>query len=250
MATQTKAKLLRKYNNISRVLTTNNDLTIQFSGNHAYYVPGLINLPAGDFSDDDFITMSLGFCDHELGHENYTDLNWYELASQTSPYLQSLLNALDDVHQEKRLMADFRGTKTTLRKLVELCKVKGLFPPIPEDAPVPCLLHAWVLMKGRCYLEQPVTDLFIQADSAVLAKFGEQFYSDLHSLLDGSILNGLTSTEQCFKAAESIYELLIEWVKDQQQEPNDDTDDSEGNSSDSEDADGSDDSDGDSSERR
>nr|WP_281041256.1 VWA domain-containing protein [Shewanella xiamenensis] len=247
MATQTKAKLLRKYNNISRVLTTNNDLTIQFSGNHAYYVPGLINLPAGDFSDDDFITMSLGFCDHELGHENYTDLNWYELASQTSPYLQSLLNALDDVHQEKRLMADFRGTKTTLRKLVELCKVKGLFPPIPEDAPVPSLLHAWVLMKGRCYLEQPVTDLFIQADSAVLAKFGKQFYSDLHSLLDGSILDGLTSTEQCFKAAESIYELLIEWVKDQQ-EPNDDTDDSEGNSSDSEDADGTDDSEGNSSD--
>ena len=257
MATQTKAKLLRKYNNISRVLTTNNDLTIQFSGDHAYYVPGLINLPAGDFSDDDFITMSMGFCDHELGHENYTDLNWYELASQTSPYLQRLLNSLDDVHQEKRLMADFRGTKTTLRKLVELCKVKGLFPPIPEDAPVPSLLHAWVLMKGRCYLEQPVTDLFNQADSAVLAKFGEQFYSDLHSLLDGSILDGLTSTEQCFKAAESIYELLIEWVKDQKDEPEDDSsdsddangsDDSEGDSSDSDDANGSDGSEGDSSD--
>ncbi|MGI2183726.1 VWA domain-containing protein [Shewanella oncorhynchi] len=257
MATQTKAKLLRKYNNISRVLTTNNDLTIQFSGNQAYYVPGLINLPAGDFSDDDFITMSLGFCDHELGHENYTDLNWYELASQRSQYLQSLLNALDDVHQEKRLMADFRGTKTTLRKLVELCKVKGLFPPIPEDAPVPSLLHAWVLMKGRCYLEQPVTDLFNQADSAVLAKFGEQFYRDLHSLLDGSILDGLTSTEQCFKAAESIYELLIEWVKDQNVEPEDDSsdsddangsDDSEGDSSDSDDVNGSDDSEGGSSD--
>ncbi|MCU8005810.1 VWA domain-containing protein [Shewanella sp. SM96] len=251
MATQTKAKLLRKYNNISRVLTTNNDLTIQFSGNHAYYVPGLINLPAGDFSDDDFITMSLGFCDHELGHENYTDLNWYELASQTSPYLQRLLNALDDVHQEKRLMADFRGTKTTLRKLVELCKVKGLFPPIPEDAPVPSLLHAWVLMKGRCYLEQPVIDLFNQADSAVLAKFGEQFYRDLHSLLDGSILDGLTSTEQCFKAAESIYELLIEWVKDQKDEPSDSddgSDDSEDDSSDSDDAKGSDDSEDDSSD--
>ncbi|SUJ07824.1 VWA domain-containing protein [Shewanella morhuae] len=255
MAVQTKAKLLRKYKNLSRVLTMNNDLTIQFSGKSAYHLPGLINLPMGDFSDDDFVTMSLGFCDHELGHENYTDSNWYRIAHERSSYLQQMLNALDDVHQEKRLMADFRGTKTTLRKLVELCKVKGFFGPVPDDAPVSLLVHAWVLMKGRCYLDQPLTEYFNLVDSLVLVKFGEQFYKDLHSLLDISILDSLTSTEQCFKAAESIYELLIEWVKDQ--EPEDDSsdsddadgaDDSSGDSSDSDDADGTDDSSGDSSD--
>lgn len=164
MATQTKAKLLRKYNNISRVLTTNNDLTIQFSGNHAYYVPGLINLPAGDFSDDDFITMSMGFCDHELGHENYTDNNWYQLASNKSSYLKDLLNALDDFHQERRLMNDFRGTTISLRKLVELCKVKGLFCVLQDDAPLPAYIQAWVLYKARSHLGQPLSDFFNETD--------------------------------------------------------------------------------------
>ncbi|GGP69764.1 hypothetical protein GCM10009347_38710 [Shewanella algicola] len=250
MAKSNKATLLRKYKNLSRVLTTTNNMEITFSGNGAYHLPGRINLPYGDFSDDDFVTMSMGFCDHELGHENYTDSNWYHLASDRSAFLKGLLNALDDYHQERRLMADFRGTKISLRKLVELCKVKGLFGVIEDDSPIPAYIHGWVLYKARSHLGQPLSDLFNVTDKQVLTIFGEKFYADLHSLLSPQILDGLVSTERCFVAAEKIFELLLEWMKDNQ-EPKDsddsDSDDSDSDDSNSDDS-NSDDSDSDDSD--
>jgi cobaltochelatase CobT len=164
MSKSDKTKLLRKYKNLSRVLTAQSNIEITFSGTQAYHIAGKINLPVGDFSDDDFITMSMGFCDHELGHENYTDNNWYQLASNKSSYLKDLLNALDDFHQERRLMNDFRGTTISLRKLVELCKVKGLFCVLQDDAPLPAYIQAWVLYKARSHLGQPLSDFFNETD--------------------------------------------------------------------------------------
>ena len=240
MTIQNKAKLLRKYRNLSRVLTTNNNMDITFSGTQAYHVPGRINLPIGDFSDDDFITMSMGFCDHELGHENYTNSHWYHEAANRSPYLKGLLNALDDYHQERRLIADFRGTRLTLRKLVELCKEKGIFRVLPDEAPVPMYVQAWVLFKVRSYLEQPVSDIFNDTDKRVLSIFGPKFYTDIHSLLSTEVIDGLVSTEHCFNAAESIFQLLIDWIEDNKAEPDDS--DSQSDSSDSDDSDSQDDS--------
>jgi hypothetical protein len=230
-------------------------MKIQFSGNGAYHVNGLINLPTGDFSNDDFIAMSMGYCDHELGHESYTDSNWYQLASGKSAYLKGLLNALDDYHQERRLMADFRGTKISLRKLVELCKVKGLFTVIKDDAPIPAYIQAWVLYKARSHLGQPLSEFFIETDKQVLAIFGQPFYADLHSLLSPQVLDDLVSTEHCFNAAEKIFQLLLDWIEDHKPEPEDsdsdvsnsDDSDSQSDSSDSDDSD-SDDSDSDGSD--
>ena len=248
MLKSNKASLLRKYKNLSRVLTTTNNMKIQFSGNGAYHVNGLINLPTGDFSNDDFIAMSMGYCDHELGHESYTDSNWYQLASGKSAYLKGLLNALDDYHQERRLMADFRGTKISLRKLVELCKVKGIFTVIKDDAPIPAYIHAWVLYKARSHLGQPLSEFFIETDKQVLAIFGRPFYADLHSLLSPQVLDNLISTEHCFNAAEKIFQLLLDWIEDHKPEPDDsDSDDSDSDDSDSDDSD-SDDSDSDDSD--
>jgi cobaltochelatase CobT len=221
MSKPNKAKLLRKYKNLSRVLTTNNNMKIVFSGKQAFHIPGLINLPIGDFSDDDFITMSMGFCDHELGHENYTNSDWYHVAGKKSSYLKGLLNALDDFHQERRLIADFRGTRLTLRKLVELCKVKGIFTVLSNEAPIPMFIQAWVLYKARSYLGQPVSDFFNETDKQVLNTFGQQFYTDIHALLSSEVLEGLVSTEHCFNAAESIFQLLIDWIEDNQAEQED-----------------------------
>ena len=248
MSKSDKTKLLRKYKNLSRVLTAQSNIEITFSGTQAYHIAGKINLPVGDFSDDDFITMSMGFCDHELGHENYTDNNWYQLASNKSSYLKDLLNALDDFHQERRLMNDFRGTTISLRKLVELCKVKGLFCVLQDDAPLPAYIQAWVLYKARSHLGQPLSDFFNETDKQVLLKFGQGFYDNIHSLLTPQVLDSLVTTEYCYETADKIFELLVEWLKDNQKKPDDsESDDSDSDDSDSDDSD-SDDSDSDDSD--
>ncbi|WP_447018739.1 VWA domain-containing protein [Shewanella algae] len=217
-----KNKLLRKFKNLSRVLTNNSSMLITFGGTGAYHLPGHINLPAGDFSDDDFVTMSLGYCDHELGHEQYTDDNFYQLASGVHPFVVRLLNALDDLHQENRMFADFRGTRISIRKLVELCKVKGVFCLPSEDNHLQ-VLKAWVLYKGRSeLLEQPVADLFQKTDAMLLNLFGDSFYRKCHHILRSDVLNSLGTTEACFNVAENIWNAFVEWMEEQER-PEEDT---------------------------
>ncbi|WP_447018396.1 VWA domain-containing protein [Shewanella algae] len=252
-----KNKLLRKFKNLSRVLTNNSSMLITFGGTGAYHLPGHINLPAGDFSDDDFVTMSLGYCDHELGHEQYTDDNFYQLASGVHPFVVRLLNALDDLHQENRMFADFRGTRISIRKLVELCKVKGVFCLPSEDNHLQ-VLKAWVLYKGRSeLLEQPVADLFQKTDAMLLNLFGDSFYRKCHHILRSDVLNSLGTTEACFNVVENIWNAFVEWMEEQERpeedtqeasesaEGSDDTEDAGGDSQEASGGiEGSDDSDG------
>ncbi|MBO2656044.1 VWA domain-containing protein [Shewanella algae] len=232
-----KNKLLRKFKNLSRVLTNNSSMLITFGGTGAYHLPGHINLPAGDFSDDDFVTMSLGYCDHELGHEQYTDDNFYQLASGVHPFVVRLLNALDDLHQENRMFADFRGTRISIRKLVELCKVKGVFCLPSEDNHLQ-VLKAWVLYKGRSeLLEQPVADLFQKTDAMLLNLFGDSFYRKCHHILRSDVLNSLGTTEACFNVAENIWNVFVEWMEEQER-PEEDTQEASGGIEGSDDSDG------------
>ncbi|WP_220756873.1 cobaltochelatase CobT-related protein [Shewanella colwelliana] len=212
-------------------------MKVTFSGKGAFHTSGHINLPIGDFADDDFITMSLGYCDHELGHEQYTNDNFYQLAANRHPFMVRLLNSLDDVHQENRMFADFRGTRISIRKLVELCKIKGVFC-LPSKDNHAQVLKGWVLYKGRSeLLEQPVVELFQQTDVMMKNLFGDEFYQKCHHILRSDVLNSLGSTEACFNVAEAIWEAFVEWMDEQERKDDDSQEDSDG-------AEGSDDTDG------
>ncbi|WP_076414975.1 vWA domain-containing protein [Shewanella sp. UCD-KL12] len=251
----TQQQLLRKFKNLSRVLTRSTDMEIVFHGKRAGHSPGRIVLPMGDFSDDDFVTMSLGYCDHELGHENYTDNNWYRIAQNKSPYLRGLLNSLDDAHQERRLMADFKGCTKTLNNLVKLCIEKGLFAEPYTEHKETLILKGWVLYGARVFIGNPLNGYFLKADNLLKAKFGDDFYREANLIFNETVFQTMDSTEKCFVVAEKLYLLLLDWVdqQDSQDDPSDsdDADGSEGSrddSSDSDDADGSEDSRDDSSD--
>lgn len=227
----THQQLLRKFKNISRVLTRTSGMEIVFHGSMASHVPGKIVLPMGDFSNDDFITMSLGYCDHELGHENYTNSNWYSIAHNKSQYLKGLLNSLDDAHQERHLMAEFKGCRKTLNNLVLLCIDKGLFPEPDAKFPEPMVLKVWLLYGARVLIGNPLNGFYQQVDILLKDKFGDDFYRKAHSIFNEAIFQSMDSTEKCFNVAEKLYLLFLDWVD--QQEDQDDP-------SDSDDADGSD----------
>ncbi|QIR16337.1 hypothetical protein [Shewanella aestuarii] len=245
MATQ--QQLLRKFKNISRVLTRCANMKITFSGNTAWHDDGAINLPLGDFSDDDFVTMSIGYCDHELGHENYTKGEFYERAFKESSFLKGLLNSLDDAHQEARLMDDFKGCKNSLRKLVVLCKDKGIFVKPSIEHSEALILKAWVLYGARLSNDQPLDEYYRIADALLQQKFGNDFYQAIHKIFNPTVMRSINNTEKCYDTAKQIYDLFMAWVDEQ--ESDDDSDDADGSEdsddtqSDSNDADGSEDSD-------
>ncbi|MGI2115656.1 hypothetical protein ACRN9G_18915 [Shewanella frigidimarina] len=245
MATQ--QQLTRKFRNISRVLTRCSNMKITFSGKGAWHSDGIINLPIGDFSNDEFVTMSIGYCDHELGHENYTSGDFYERAFHESPFLKGLLNSLDDAHQEARLIADFKGCKTSLRKLVVLCKEKGIFIKPSCEHNESLILRAWVLYGARSFNDQPLDEYYRFADDLLKQKFGDDFYRAIHKIFNSSVMLKLNSTEKCYDTAKQIYDLFMAWVDEQESNNNDSddadgSDDSEDDLSDSDDADGTDDS--------
>lgn len=228
MSHKRKADLVRRYKNLSRVLTATEDLKIQISGTQAFRLPGLINLPNGDFSDDEFVTMSLGFADHEMGHERFTDHEFYEQAANIHPVMKHLLNIFDDYHQERRMMNQFPGCKKTLNALIVLCVKNGLFcDPKPDDSALN-LLFGYLLYFVRCELNQPLHRQLQLAEQYLQAVMPDKTYKKLMQVVNAKSVDELKFTSDCFKLAEAVFAILVD-EGDESQQP-DESDD--GNASD------------------
>ena len=116
----------RKYQSLSRMLSGNPKLRLQFGGDTAYMDKrhGILNLPLGDFNDQDFVDLIAGLIDHEVGHYCHTP-DGFMLSD--SKLKNALKNIFEDVRMEQLVFADYRGARANLSKTVDMAIKRGWF---------------------------------------------------------------------------------------------------------------------------
>ena len=238
----TAKKFIKRAQALSNVMTSTKGVTVTVSGNGAYRVPGRINVPNGDFTDADWVSMIHGWIDHELGHEEHTEHSVFIAAAYISPVLKGMLNCIEDIRMEKKVGENFVGAKKNLTRLAELAIERELFidPRVLIDPSPLKVLSCFCLYYGR----------YKVIGQSCLHDYAEKAFSMLADLLSDEIatkvkilvesVNQANDTQDAFDIAKSILKLLEDELEDESSDSDDD-----GDSSDSDDDSESSDSDDD-----
>jgi len=218
------------------------DIQVTISGQVAYRRPGQINLPMGDFSDPDVITMTHGFIDHEIGHERHTKHQCFVDAANQSSILKHMLNIIEDVRMEVCVGDEYPGAKRNLANLVELAMKRGLFSEPSDKANSIQMIQAFCLYHGRCVVTgQSVLANYAQkAESLLIDMIGMDLVQKIKAEVESTRL--AKTTGDAYQIAKNILNLIQDEVdkqKEQQQQQQQS----------SQDGSGSDDSDQDSDEQ-
>ncbi|PTC01265.1 hypothetical protein C9975_03015 [Thalassospira xiamenensis] len=228
MNTAHKVKRLAK--TLARVMTRSSEIEVTISGCTAFRTPGWINIPSGDFSDPDVVTMTYGYIDHELGHENHTNHEQFVSVARISPTHKHFINMVEDVRMETCVGSEFSGAKGNLRKLAALAIEKGLFAePTSELSPLK-LVQMLVLYRGRYRIigQQCLSDYAAKAELLVRDLLGDGPTDAICQLVDST--QSARSTYHAGVIAADIIEIIKELEQDAPDDPSE-----ESNSNDAED---------------
>ena len=245
MNTATKVKRVAQA--LARVMTRSEDIQISISGNRAYRLPGLINVPSGDFSDPDVVTMTHGYIDHELGHENHTNHQRFVEIAQQSPTHKHFINMVEDVRMETCVGNEFSGAKGNLNKLAQLAINKELFAEPSSDFEPVKLVQMLVLYRGRYRVigQDCLRDYASKAEVLVRDLLGDEFTDKACRLIDS--ISNAASTQDSGVIALELLALLEELQQDDEENDSGDSD-NESSDNDEESEDDSESGDGDNDE--
>lgn len=243
MNTATKVKRVAQA--LARVMTRSQDIKVSISGNRAFRLPGLINVPSGDFTDPDVVTMTHGYIDHELGHENHTNHASFVEVAQQSPTHKHFINMVEDVRMETCVGNEFSGAKGNLKKLAQLAMNKELFAEPTSDFEPVKLVQMLVLYRGRYRVigQDCLRDYASKAEVLVRDLLGDEFTDEACRLIDS--ISNAASTDDSGAIALDLLALLEELQQDDEENDSDDSD-NESSDSDEESEDDSDSGDDDS----
>ncbi|WP_024597509.1 hypothetical protein [Pseudoalteromonas sp. AC163] len=222
---KSKNRVIKVARVLSKLMSDREGIKVTVGGSTAYSCGGRINIPFGDFTDPDYVSMTHGYIDHEIGHEKHTSFS----INFKSKLHSNLCNIFEDARMEKLVGSEYPGAKLNLEKLVLIAIKKGLFSePVSSDNPLSlvltyCLYKGRVLGAGNLCLDQYAE----QALAYLKATYDNNF---IHSLTE--IVHGITntrSTRDCADMAWKVIELMKSTDEEEQEEPEngDDSDDSE-----------------------
>lgn len=99
-----------------------------FSGDQPCTNGNTIILPALPTKIDDFIAdIFRGYCDHEVGHVRYTNMDvWNSVVDNKR--LVKMLNIIEDIRVEREMVKDFIGTKHNISVAIQYLFDKDCFP--------------------------------------------------------------------------------------------------------------------------
>ncbi|WP_076922833.1 VWA domain-containing protein [Pseudoalteromonas sp. SK20] len=233
---KTKSRVIRVAKVLSKLMSDREDISVTVSGRTAFSCGGRINVPFGDFSDSDYVTMTHGYIDHEIGHEKHTSFS----INFKSKLHANLCNIFEDARMEKLVSDEYPGAKINLQNLVLLAMKKGLFAEPSESENPLMLVISYCLYKGRA----------LGAGNTCLDDYAELALSYLSHVYDQNTLEQLTeivhkitrarSTRDCASMAWEVIELLKSASEEEQQdsESEESGDDSDSEQSDGEQSDG------------
>lgn len=189
-------------------MMTRNQVKVTISGDRAYRTAGAINLPQGDFSNAEFVTLSHGYLDHELGHERFTDEKYTQKAYEESELISRFRQVLEDPRMERCQGEEFPGAKINLEKMVELCIKRDFFPFVSAlDVPAKqimyfCLYWGRVVVTGQSLLRARLDD----AELFLRNRVGDELIDSILKRLQP--LKEAKSNLDSLKIARSIVKLL------------------------------------------
>ena len=234
---KTKAKALKKFKTIARVMsqTSEKKISVKINGTDAYTnCTNHINLPAGDFSNPTYISLLEGAIDHETGHIKHSCFKTVEKSFKLGSAIQQFTNLFEDIRMENCVGKEYRGSVKNLKNMVSAMIDMKLFK-IPDVSMQPILVvFFYCLYEGRrkYALQDTLTDYSNIAKNVLI----EQGHIDLVKALDQEMraLYTAETTQHALDIAIAVVELL-------KQESSNNSDDSEPQDNDSND-DNSDDS--------
>ena len=222
---KSKNRVIKVARVLSKLMSDREGIKVTVSGSTAYSCGGRINIPFGDFTDPDYVSMTHGYIDHEIGHEKHTSFS----INFKSKLHSNLCNIFEDARMEKLVGSEYPGAKLNLEKLVLIAIKKGLFSePVSSDNPLSLVL-TYCLYKGRV----------LGAGNLCLDQYAEQALAYLKATYDNNFIDSLTeivhgitntrSTRDCADMAWKVIELMKSTDEEEQDEPEngDDSDDSE-----------------------
>jgi cobaltochelatase CobT len=236
-------KFIQRAKNIAPLLSGRDDIKVTISGSSAYSIGGHINLPMGDFTCPDWVAMTKGWIDHELGHERHTCHSTFKKAANISQSLKNILNSLEDARMESKVGDEFPGAKSNLSRLVNLAMEKDLFCDPDKSEPI----LSFILYHSRRHVTGQVilNDYADRAETLCRETLGDVIVDKLKSLIEST--SKAKNTHDVYVISAEIF-LLLEEEKNSEDDPSDDSDDDNSDSSGDADDDPSDDSDDDNSD--
>lgn len=211
-----KKQFIARAKMLAHVMTSTSNIKVTVSGTGAYRQPGLINIPSGDFSDPEWVSMVEGWIDHELGHEDETCFNVTKLATKESRLLNDFRQIIEDVRMEKSRGEKFRGARQNLSLLAELAIKRGLFSmPSAECDPLTSV-QMLCLYYGRSHIIQQtcLNDYADLAKQIVSTKLGNKLMTELCSIIDR--VEHAKNNADSLMLAREIISLLQDEHDDQQ----------------------------------
>lgn len=239
---KTAQKVIRVAKALAKIMTRSQDVKVTISGRTAYRTPGHINVPFGDFSNPDIVSMTHGYIDHELGHEENTNHSDFAAFGIKSPTHKHILNIIEDVRMEKAVGNSYPGAKRNLETLAGLAIKHELFQEPTSKSSSIHLIQAFCLYHGRAHvLQQSCLHNFAKTTRELLiAKLGNELVDEITRLVEST--DHAKDTQDAVNIAQAIIELLEQQKDDEDSGSGDSSDDNSGNSE-SADSDSSGDSD-------
>lgn len=232
---KSKNRVIKVARVLTKLMSDREGIQVTVSGSTAFSCGGRINIPFGDFTDPDYVSMTHGYIDHEIGHEKHTCFS----VNYKSKLHSNLCNIFEDARMEKLVGAEYPGAKLNLEKLVLLAIKKGLFcEPKSSENPLSLVL-TYCLYKGRV----------LGAGNLCLDEYAEQALAYLRYTYDNNFIVSLTeivhkitntrSTRDCASMAWEVIELMKNTEEEQEEPENgDDSDDSSGDNANDEQSNG------------
>ena len=139
------------------ILSQNFGVEVVFRGDQAYTDGKTIVVPAmPDNAPEELIEAVIGFVDHEVGHVRHTDMSEERPFTDPDKRVKILCNGIEDIRQEKLMVADYRGVGLNLERTL-IWAINKIEPQWAEMDPFfkfvcACMLRAKIY-GGQSFVE-------------------------------------------------------------------------------------------------
>lgn len=182
---------------------------VEVHGDRARTNGTVIQIPSLKMESSDHREVAWGFLAHESAHLRWTDFDVFR-AGATSPLRQSLLNIIEDIRIERRLVDLYPGTRLSLERTVEAVLSEGGFALQNPNAPLGAHLQAYVLLmlRARDLGQKALGKLADEAGQRLHRHLGYRGMNRLHSIL--GLIEDLEDTQEALALVDRLLEIQPE----------------------------------------
>ncbi len=181
---------------------------VEVHGDRARTNGTVIQIPSLKMESSDHRDVAWGFLAHESAHLRWTDFDVFR-SGATSPLRQSLLNIIEDIRIERRLVDLYPGTRLSLERTVEAVLSEGGFALPNPNAPLGAHLQAYLLLmlRARELGQKALLELADEAGQRLHRLLGDRGMNRLHGTL--GMIENLEDTQEALALVDRLLEIQL-----------------------------------------